>query len=200
MPVPTKEKTVEILIHSRNMEVTQRIEEYVTKKAGRLDRYLPALSDVRVDLAEENARNSSERYGAQVTIRDEHGTILRAEERSSDIFRAVDAVVDKLYRQINRYRGKRVSRRRNGEATEELFEPEPLPLEEEELEGEWSQSRTIARKKRFPLQPMSVDEAIDQMELLGHDFFIFFNPDEEAVNVVYKRHDGGYGLLMPELY
>ena len=172
---------MEILIHSRNMEVTQRIEDYVEKKTGRLDRYLPDLSNVRVDLAEENARSSSERYGAQVTIRDEHGAILRAEERSSDIFRAIDAVVDKLYRQINRYRGKRVSRRREGETVEELFDLEPLPLNEEELDAEWKESREIARRKRFPLQPMSADEAIDQMELLGHDFFIFFNPVEKRL-------------------
>jgi putative sigma-54 modulation protein len=115
------------------------------------------------------------------------------------MFASVDAVVDKLYRQINRYRGKRRRNRRSGASTDEFTEYEPLPLDEEFLEEEES-SREIARRKRFPLQPMSVEEAVDQMELLGHDFFVFFNPDEEAVNVVYKRHDGNYGLLLPELH
>lgn len=189
---------MEILIHSHNMELSDRLHEYVEKKTTRLDRYMPDLAEVRVDLSEENTRSSVQRHVAQVTIRDERGTILRAEERSNDMFASVDAVVDKLYRQINRYRGKRRRNRRSGAGPEEFADYEPLPLDEEFLEDEES-VREIARHKRFPLQPMSVDEAVDQMELLGHDFFIFFNPDEQAVNVVYKRRDGNYGLLLPEL-
>jgi len=188
---------MDLLIHSRNMEVTDRLRDYVEKKTVRLDRYMPNLIEVRVDLAEENARSAVERQVAQITIRDERGTILRAEERSNDMFASVDAVVDKLYRQINRYRGKRQRNRRAGAA--ERMEIEPLPIEEELLE-ETDGDHQIVRRKRFSMQPMSPQEAIDQMELLGHDFFIFFNPDEEAVNVVYKRHDGNFGLLMPELY
>lgn len=186
---------MEILIHSRNMEVSDRLQDYVEKKTTRLDRYMPDLVDVRVDLAEENTRSAVERHVAQITIRDRRGTILRAEERSNDMFSSVDAVVDKLYRQINRYRGKRRQNRRgNGES-----DFDPLPLEEEYLEDEEGQHE-IVRRKRFPLQPMSPQEAIDQMELLGHDFFLFFNPEEDSVNVVYKRHDGDYGLLLPDLY
>ncbi len=187
---------MEILIHSHNMEVSDRLQEYVEKKTKRLDRYLPNLAEVRVDLAEENTRSSVQRHVAQVTIRDERGTILRAEERSNDMFASIDAVVDKLYRQINRYRGKRRRNRRSG--ADEFADYEPLPLDEEFLEEEEG-PREIVRRKRFPLQPMSVEEAVDQMELLGHDFFVFFNPDEQAVNVVYKRLDGNYGLLLPEL-
>lgn len=190
---------MEILIHSHNMEVSDRLQNYVEKKTMRLDRYLPNLAEVRVDLSEENTRSAVQRHVAQVTIRDDRGTILRAEERSNDMFAAVDAVVDKLYRQINRYRGKRRRNRRAGSGVDELVDYEPLPLDEEDLEEEIG-TREIARRKRFPLQPMSIDEAVDQMELLGHDFFVFFNPDEQAVNVVYKRHDGNYGLLLPELH
>lgn len=187
---------MDILIHSHNMEVTDRLRDYVERKTTRLDRYMQNLTEVRVDLAEESTRSTEERQVAQITIRDERGTILRAEERSNDMFASIDAVVDKLYRQINRYRGKRRrSRRGSGETIGELA---PLPLEEEQLFEE-SNGPEIVRRKRFSLQPMSPEEAIDQMELLGHDFFVFFNPDEEAVNLVYKRQDGNYGLLLPEL-
>jgi putative sigma-54 modulation protein len=187
---------MEILIHSHNMEVSDRLQAYVEKKTTRLDRYMPDLTEVRVDLSEENTRSAVQRHVAQVTIRDERGTILRAEERSNDMFASVDAVVDKLYRQINRYRGKRRRNRRSGASTDEFTEYEPLPLDEEFLEEEES-SREIARRKRFPLQPMSVEEAVDQMELLGHDFFLFHNADEDQMNVVYRRRDGAYGLLSP---
>lgn len=186
---------MELTINGRNLEVTQRIENYVQKKTGKLDRYMPNLVKVHVDLTEENARSALERQVAQITIRDDRGTILRAEERSNDLFAAIDAVIDKLYRQINRYQGKR--RRKGRGSTSENFIGEPLPFEEE-IEEE-IEEKAIVRQKRFPLHPMPAEEAIEQMELLGHDFFVFFNPDDEAINVLYKRHDGNYGLLQPEL-
>jgi putative sigma-54 modulation protein len=191
---------MEILIHSRNMEVTDRLRDYVNKKTQRLDRYMPGIRELSVDLAEENTKSAVERYVAQITLRDERGTILRAEERTNDMFSSVDAVVDKLYRQINRYRGKKRSNRRAGDEGE-FGEFEAMPAEtallvdEDEFEGGYE----VVRRKRFPLHPMSTEEAIEQMELLGHDFFVFFNLEEEAVNVIYRRHDGNYGLLQPEL-
>ena len=110
---------------------------------------------------------------------------------------AVDAVVDKLYRQIKRYRGKRIKSRRGGAGTvEEMALGEPLPLEIEEADIE--DEAAIVRRKSFPLRPMAPEEAIEQMELLGHSFYVFFDVDDEMVNVIYKRHDGNYGLLQPE--
>lgn len=187
---------MELEIHAHNMEVTTRIRNYVEKKTERLDRYMPSLTSVEVDLSTENTRSAVERQVAQITIRDERGTILRAEERNSDMFAAIDAVVDKLYRQIERYRGKRKRKWRGASSTEEMNLGEPLPLEEPLAADESDQD--IVRYKRFALHPMSPEEAIDQMELLGHDFFVFFNAEDEAINVLYRRHDGGYGLLQPE--
>jgi putative sigma-54 modulation protein len=184
---------MEVAIHGHNLEVTTRLQNYVEKKVGRLDRYMPNLTSVRVDLTSEHTRSAVERQVAQITIRDDRGTILRAEERNSDIFAAIDSVIDKLYRQIERYRGKRKNRYRG--AQEEPYLGEPLPLEEDE---ELEDISSIVRTKRFVLHPMSPEEAIDQMELLGHDFFVFFNAEEEAINVLYRRHDGNYGLLQPE--
>lgn len=184
---------MEIAIHGHNLEVTDRLTNYIDKKVGRLDRYMPNLSSVRVDLTSENTRSAVERQVAQITIRDDRGTILRAEERNSDIFAAIDSVIDKLYRQIERYRGKRKKKYRGTQ--EDLNLGEPLPLDEDDFLEDVS---SIVRTKRFILHPMSAEEAIDQMELLGHDFFVFFNSEEEAINVLYRRHDDNYGLLQPE--
>lgn len=185
---------MELTIQSHNIEITPRIQSYIEKKTSRLDRYMHNLSEVRVDLAEESTRSAVERQVAQITVRDGHGTILRAEERSNDMFAAIDAVVDKLYRQISRYRGKRRRRIRSGAG--EMPIEEPLPIEEDEAEE--IAERKIVRNKRFILRPMNAEEAVEQMELLGHDFFVFFNPDEDAINVLYRRHDDNYGLLLPE--
>ncbi len=186
---------MELTINGHNMEVTQRLSNYVEKKTGRLDRYMPNLAEVRVDLSAENARNALERQAAQITIRDDRGTILRAEERSNDMFASIDAVVDKLYRQIDRYRGKRKRRWRAGNG-EELMMGEPLPVETAVDEEDES---IVVRHKQFAVQPMSEEEAIEQMELLGHDFFIFFNADADAINVLYRRLDNNYGVLQPVL-
>ena len=184
---------MEVIIHGHNLDVTTRLSNYVEKKVERLDRYMPNLNTVTIDLTSENTRSAVERFVAQITIRDDRGTILRAEERNSDIFAAVDAVIDKLYRQIERYRGKRKKRYRG--APEELDLGEPLPFDEEDdLDGD----SVIVRTKQFTLYPMSTEEAVDQMELLGHDFFVFFNAEDDSINVVYRRHDGNYGLLQPE--
>lgn len=185
---------MEISINAHNVDLTNRLKDHVERKTARLDRYMPNLTDIRVDLSQQQTRSTVERQSAQITIRDNRGTILRAEERSSDMFAAVDAVIDKLYRQIKRYRGKRRKERRS-QGVDEFVIGEPLPLEDE-AETELPES-SIVRRKNFVVRPMVSDEAIEQMELLGHSFFVFFNADDEAINVVYKRHDGNYGLLQP---
>ncbi len=190
---------MELTINGHHMELTERIQSYIEKKTERLDRYMPNLMDVRVDLTEESfARNANERQVAQITIRDNHGTILRAEERSNDLFAAIDSVIDKLYRQISRYRGKKQRKWRNAgnqDAVEELLLAEPLPLEEEFEDGD----AKIVREKRFAVRPMMTDEAIDQLELLGHDFYVFYNAEEAGINVIYRRRDQNYGLITPIL-
>jgi putative sigma-54 modulation protein len=180
---------MEVSISTRNMELTPRMSEYVEKKVEKLDRYLPWIDDVRVDLKVENTRSIDHRQVAQLTVRSQ-GSILRAEERTGDMFASIDAALDKMYRQIARYKGKREDR---WHSAGEVPSMEDLPIEEfAEEPGE------IVRVKRFELRPMMAEEAIDQMELLGHHFFMFLNVEQNAVNVVYKRNDGDYGLLQPE--
>ena len=182
-----------LVIQGRNMAVTPRIQSYVERKIGRLDRYMPNITEVRVDLSEEKSNRMGNRMTAQVTIRHTRGTILRAEERTNDLYAAVDAVVDKLYRQIERYKGKQ--KRRGDDFQEDFAEYETaIALEEEDLE-----LGHVIRRKRFSISPMNEEEAIEQMQLLGHDFFVFMNAETGGVNVVYQRKDGNYGLLEPEI-
>lgn len=185
---------MDIVIRGHNLDVTSRLQSYVERKMERLDRYMPNVVDVQVDLSEEKANRNGDRQIAQVTLRNARGTILRAEERTSDMFAAIDAVSDKMYRQIERYKGKR--RRRNTSATPDEFAgyETAVELEEEDLV-----LGKVIRRKQFSIVPMYEEEAIEQMELLGHDFYVFVNADSGGVNVVYRRHDGNYGLLVPEL-
>ena len=176
----------EVSIFARNMKMTPRLKEYVERKVSKLDRYLPSVEEARMELKVEDTRSADHRQVAQLTVR-VRGTILRAEERTNDMFASIDTVLDKMYRQIARYKGKREDRWHA--AAEEIPTEEPL----EESAGE------IVRVKRFEIRPMSPEEAIEQMELLGHLFYVFLNADEDAINVLYKRDDGNYGLLQPEL-
>jgi len=180
---------MQLIIQGKNIEITDRLQEYVEKKVGKLDRYLPTITEARMELSVEGARSAKDRQVAQLTVRT-RGTLLRAEERSADMFTTIDAIVDKMYRQIIRYKGKRYGRGRGPGETP--------PVAELELEEEEAPSR-IVRTKRFQVIPMDEEEAIEQMELLGHDFFVFFNVNTNEMNVLYRRKDGNYGLIEPEL-
>jgi len=177
---------MQLIIKGKNIEISEYLRHYVEKKIGKLDRYLPTISEARVELSVESAKSAADRQVVQVTLKS-RGTILRAEERSDDIFASIDAVLDKLYRQIIRYKEK-LYRRGKGRG-------QMPPIEEYEEEP----PRRIVRRKRFQMSPMSEEEAIEQMELLGHDFFVFYNADSGEINVLYRRRDGNYGIIEPEL-
>ncbi len=188
---------MDITINARNIELTPRLREYVEKKVSRLDRYLPNIVEARMELHTEHRRQGGDRQIAQLTVRNSRGAILRAEDKNqTDIFAAVDSVMDKMYRQIRRYKGKR--RRRGGaklaEIEPELLEAEPVPLPEPEEEEE-EPKQEIVRRKRVPLVPIDEQEAMDRIEELDHDFYLFLNADTARVCVLYRREDGNYGLL-----
>jgi putative sigma-54 modulation protein len=188
--------TVSITIHGREMEVKPKVQEYVEKKVGKLDRYLPVIREARVDLTElKSARASGDRYIAQLTI-PLKGSMLRAEERNSDLFAAIDTVLDKMNRQIERYKGKHYRGRGDGHSAAEVAAEETAPVAEPEEE----RSVIVMRRKQFLLTPMSEAEAIEQMQLVSHDsFFVFFNAASNRVNVLYRRRDGNLGLIDPEI-
>jgi putative sigma-54 modulation protein len=179
---------MQLIVQGKNVEVSDWLRQYVEKKMGRLGRRLPGIHEARVELSVQNARNQGDRHVVQVTLRS-NGTILRAEERSADMQTSIDTVLDKMVRQIDRYKGKRARGRTRGGASAARI------LAETDEAG----IGKIVRTKRFPVTAMTPNEAADQMELLGHDFFIFYNGDAEELNVIYRRQDGNYGLLQPEI-
>jgi putative sigma-54 modulation protein len=178
---------IEIVGHE--LQVSDRLKDYINQKLVKVDRHLPNLEETRVDLEHvKSARSASDRYIAQITLRGK-GFILRSEERSDDIRNAMDEALDKILRRIERFKGKRQHGRGDGKSAAEVV-PESSQPEEEEQGG------LITRRKAFELVPMAEEDALEQMRLLGHDnFFIFINIKSGNINVVYRRRDGTYGLI-----
>lgn len=189
---------MQLVLKGKNFVISDRIRSYVEKKIGKLDRYLPDISEARVEITQEKTRSAKDKNIVQVTLR-ANGTILRAEERSEAIYACIDTVANKIHRQIVRYKGKRTDRWR-GQLHNKRPEEE-VPLIDQEVLEEISEERVreIVRVKRFAVNPMNEEEAVEQMELLGHDFFVFFNVDLGRINVLYRRADDNYGLIDPEL-
>ncbi len=183
-----------LIIQTHNVELTDWLRQYVEKKIGKLERYLPDIDEVRVELREERTRSASDRAVAQVTLRSRR-TILRAEERTGDMFASIDAVSDKLERRIRRFKGKRA--RNHKRAIAEVAELEESMTPVAEMVAEEVPEQAIVRRKRFEVYPMDPTEAIEQMELLGHDFFVFLNAETGQINVLYRRRNGDYGLIEP---
>jgi putative sigma-54 modulation protein len=192
---------MEIIISGQNMKVTDALEESAKKKLGRLDRYLPNIADIRVDFVRENSRRGEDIARAQITVRHQRGAILRAEESVPRDFQvALNLALDKMYRQIERFKGKRSRKRRErySATLEELQLAEELP-EITNMQDVVEDEAQIIRRKEVIITRMTEEEAIEQMELLGHTFFIFFNAIQGGINVIYKRRAGGYGVLAPQV-
>ena len=181
-------------VQARNIRLTDRIKSHVEQRAGKLDHYLPLIEEANVELTHhQSARSANDRNVAQITVRGK-GLILRTEERSDEVLAAFDSALDKLQRQIDRYKGKHYHGRGDGQSLEAALS-EPTPAEQTD-----KLPPIIARRKQFRILPMNEYEAIEQMNLLGHDnFFIFYNAETSRINVLYRRRDGSYGLIEPEI-
>jgi putative sigma-54 modulation protein len=182
-----------IEITARNMRLTDNTRDYVEKKAAKLERYLQEIDEIRVELSHiKSARSAQDRQVAQITVHGK-GFILRSEERADDIHAAFDTALDKVQRQIDRYKGKHYRGRGDGRSAAEVVNDEETPVDET---GELLP--LIARRKKFIVLPMTEDEAVEQMRLLGHDnFFVFFNAEQNSIQVLYRRRNGSYGLIEP---
>lgn len=174
---------MKLQVRGRNMEVTEALRDYVEKRLGKLKKYLEVINDVQVVLAVEG-----DSHRVEVTI-PLGGVILRGEEVTADMYASIDLVVEKLEKQISRYKG-RILRPYEKGAPEARA---AAPREEKEEEAP-----RVVRTKRFAIKPMTVEEAVMQMNLLGHSFFVFANAETNEVNVLYRRRDGNYGLIEPE--
>jgi putative sigma-54 modulation protein len=186
--------TNRIDVYTKNIDTNDRIDEYVNKKVVKLEKFLNTIDETRIDLSHvKSARSSEDRYVAQITIRGK-GVMLRTEERAEDIFAAIDKSIDKMQRQITRYKGKHFRGRGDGTPASGIMEDFPSEVIDEETEP------MIVRRKQFNLAPMDELEAIEQMKLLGHEnFFIFYNINTNGINVLYKRRDNSFGLIEPKI-
>ncbi len=170
-------------IATKSVAVNEALTDWITKKTTKLDRFLKESTEVQVKLSQQKASLNC----AEITIHLD-GTILRVEETGEDMYTCIDKAVDKVIRQIRKHRTKLDKRLRVGafEAADDTADEVP------------EQERTLVKTKRFTMKPMTVEDAIAQMELLGHSFFLFIDDQSNGTCVVYKREDGNYGLLAPE--
>ena len=174
-------------VKGRNLEVSDQIRQYAEDKLAKLDRLVKDPTRVELELAVEKNPSIPDNHVAEATVWTK-GPVLRARETSGDMKASIDQLVDKLERQVKRYRDKRRPRKHDRPAG---ATPEPVALEPPE------EGRTIVKTKQFAIKPMTPDEAVLQLELVGHDFFVFRNAESDETNVVYRRRDGDYGLIEP---
>jgi putative sigma-54 modulation protein len=175
---------MKLTINGKNIEVTEGLRERVTKKMSKLDKFFNNETEAHVTLSVQRLRQI-----AEVTI-SFNGIVLRAEESNEDMYTSIDKTVDLLERQIRKNKTRLERRLHDND-----FRIEDIKFQEEIPE---EKDYKVVRSKRFAVKPMDVEEAILQMNLLGHEFFMFSNAETRHVNVVYKRKDGNYGLIEPE--
>ena len=175
-------------IRGKNIEITPSLREYVEKRVGKVTKYFEKVGEITVLLTV-----SKGRHIVEVTVPVQGGVVLRGEEATMDMYTSIDLVVEKLERQIHKQKTKLERRFRNGGfkagAFEEQEEARPVDKRDE------SEEYPVVKTKRFVVKPMDVQEAIMQMNLLDHNFFVFRDSETEEVNVVYRRTDGNYGLI-----
>lgn len=186
---------MELIIKSRNGKISERQRTYIEEKLSKLERYLDQIGKVTVEVSEEQRRSEGTVHRAQVTLHGAGGMLLRADQRAPELYAAIDTVHDTLQRQIKRYKDKywRRGKNRRGNDLAAAAKAEVLPAVAVEESDDVPQ---IVRTKEFAVKPMYSEEALEQMELLGHDFFVFRDAQTNLVNVLYRRKDGNYGLIV----
>jgi putative sigma-54 modulation protein len=176
-------------VKGKNVEVSDSIRQYAEEKLAKLDRQLHELTQVELELWMERNPSISANQVAEATIWTK-GPTLRAREASTDMKSSIDQLTDKLLRQVEHYRAKRSRKQARGNGTPPPGGPMSIPDPE--------QGPQIVKTKQFTVKPMTAEEAALQLELIGHDFFVFRSDDSGDVNVIYRRRDGGYGLIEPQ--
>jgi len=194
-------RQMDVQIKAHGMRLTDDLREYIEKRVSKLDRVNERIIEAKFELRQQKSHNPAQRFIAQFTIQTPR-SILRAEEKNEDGYAAIDIVTDRMARQIKRFHERKVHRSKRAavnlgqlaaDQSPELLPADLADDEEVALYGD------VVRTKRFPVLPMDTAEAIEQIELLGHDFFVFHNHESNQINVLYRRKDGQYGVLEPEL-
>ncbi len=182
---------MQTIIKGKNLEITEALRKYAEEKIRKLEKYLDRIKKAEVEMSVERNPKITNSHCVEVTIFS-NGPVIRAREYAADMYQAIDLVNDKLERQVKRLKRKRIDRSHHGGNQKvKNYIPEGLQ-EREEIE-----EPKIVKTKSFLLKPMTPEEATLQMELLGHDFFVFINAETDQTCVVYRRRDGNYGLIEP---
>ena len=180
-----------IIISGKQMDLTDGIKNAIEEKLGRLDFYLHPATDVKVTVSAKKARQKVE-----VTIIPISGPIIRAEDIEENLYAAIDVVYDKLNKQLRKYKKRLQDRHQSNESIR--FDSVDLDNENDFEDEDENLDIVIERNKKFDMKPMSPEEAVLQMELIGHEFYMFRNIDTDEISVVYKRENGGYGMIEHE--
>ncbi len=180
---------MELHIAGTNMEITPETQRYVERKLGKLNRHKPDIIDTKVEISRESTKSPQAHYLVRVTVQSgSGGALLHGEERAESVFLAVDKVVAILTRQLERRKGKLYDKGRgNPLARGRFVQPEPPQA-----------GRKVVKRKRFTIEPMTLADAIERMEHLGHNFFLFVDAGADEPRLLYRRNDGNYGLIEPE--
>ncbi len=181
-----------VIVQGKHMDVTPALRTYAETKVSKLTRYFDHVQEAQVVLSVERRKDLGKAQVVEVTVRGD-GIVLRGEEASSDMYASVDLVVRKLKKQIEKYRSKFILKRRIDASRRKAS----LISAAEAAQRASPREPRIVRTKRFAMKPMTSEDAVLQMELLGHAFFVFRNAETMEVNVVYKRKDGQYGVIEP---
>ena len=192
---------MDIRIQTRNIDLNPHAEQYIQKKFDRLRRHLPNLDGAKMEVSRTQARSTRDRVQAQMTL-NIAGYTLRGQDRGVNLFAAVDGVTDVVDRQIRRFKGKvyhTSQARKSGRGLRDIPPDAIIDMPDAAEQDAIEEIGQVVRTKRFAMPPMSVEDAILQMEMLGHSFFLFFNMDTDEYNVAYRRRDGDYGVIEPEL-
>ncbi|MEI6427898.1 MAG: ribosome-associated translation inhibitor RaiA [Pseudanabaena sp. ELA607] len=185
---------MKLVIQGKNIEVTEAIHEYVQQKIDKAVSHFQALT-TEVDVHLSVARNPriASRQSAEVTVY-ANGAVIRAEEKSENLYASIDLVADKIARKLRKFKERKMERAA-AKTSIAVVEQPPLPLPNQNRIPELPSQ--VVRNKYFQMLPMSIDEALEQLELVDHDFYVFRNSATGEINVVYERNHGGYGVIQP---
>ena len=188
---------MKLLIQGNNIAVTESIHDYVEQKLEKAVKHFQNITS-KVDVHLSVARNSriERKHKAEVTVF-ANGTVIRAQEGSESLYASIDMVADKIARQLRKYKEKQLAKNAHIRP-EEIVESEEL-VEVNELNSDRLPElpATVVRSKYFAMPPMTTEEALAQLQLIDHDFYMFHNSESNEINVIYSRNHGGYGLIQP---
>ena len=185
---------MDLQIVGTNTQIVPSVRRYIERKLGKLDRHLPNILDTKVEVSEEKTKSPQQHYLVRATVAS-GGAVFHGEERGEDLFMAIDRVATIMIRQLEHHKGKVYEKGRGVSLARGTFSEKATATEPGEIEPD----RKVVKIKRFLIKPMTETEAIAEMESLGHDFFLFLDADVKKLKLLYRRKDGNYGLIEPEL-